>query len=417
MKVMSRKLRLCAVLLLGLAAVLSSCAKKDSKTQSEVPAKSDDGENSAAKTDAFNGWFMAQTDEAVVQSISATSELVEAQFEGKYLYPPINILDGDLDTVWCEADPDGSGIGEAITIQLEKAVSFDEIRIVNGFASGDDYYGKNNRVREIELTQVAMSPELQNEHYQRKSYVLLDGKPEWQSINFELPQTAQILTIKILDIYKGSKYDDTCLGDIQLCWKGSVIPFRNVSGIKMEQEANSRAMLGSSGDEFKKKFMNLLGDDKTAYLVRADGVSGEAKKISWEDRLFIKSISFKELEDVSREGFTTGLAREIFGYNPQENDDDSDENEWKVSTAKSLLEAYGFREGYHKAFAVEYDTWERNRPVYELGNGQIIKTQVVDYIDTRTVILVRLEDGFIWLNGVKYKLYDKPVFYCFYSEF
>lgn len=41
-------------------------------------------------------WFMAQTDHAEIQSVTATSELVEAQFQGKYLYPPINILDGDF---------------------------------------------------------------------------------------------------------------------------------------------------------------------------------------------------------------------------------------------------------------------------------------------------------------------------------
>lgn len=33
-------------------------------------------------------WFMAQTKQATVKSVIATSELVEAQFDGKYLYPP-----------------------------------------------------------------------------------------------------------------------------------------------------------------------------------------------------------------------------------------------------------------------------------------------------------------------------------------
>ena len=45
-------------------------------------------------------WFMAQTRKADAKSVLATSELVEAQFAGKYLYPPINVLDGDFATVW-----------------------------------------------------------------------------------------------------------------------------------------------------------------------------------------------------------------------------------------------------------------------------------------------------------------------------
>ncbi len=54
-------------------------------------------------------WFMVQTEKADVKSVVATSELVEAQFDGKYLYPPINILDGDFNSTWCEADKNGSG--------------------------------------------------------------------------------------------------------------------------------------------------------------------------------------------------------------------------------------------------------------------------------------------------------------------
>ena len=48
-------------------------------------------------------WFMAQTKSADLYSVGASSELVEAQYDGKYLYPPINVLDGNFDTVWCEA--------------------------------------------------------------------------------------------------------------------------------------------------------------------------------------------------------------------------------------------------------------------------------------------------------------------------
>ena len=46
-----------------------------------------------------DNWFMAQTKKAPISSITATSELIEAQYEGKYIYPPVNIVDGNLDGV------------------------------------------------------------------------------------------------------------------------------------------------------------------------------------------------------------------------------------------------------------------------------------------------------------------------------
>ena len=63
---------------------------------------------------------MAQTNSADLYSVGASSELVEAQYDGKYLYPPINVLDGNFDTVWCEAEKNGPGIGQSITIRTSK---------------------------------------------------------------------------------------------------------------------------------------------------------------------------------------------------------------------------------------------------------------------------------------------------------
>ncbi|MDC7224888.1 MAG: nicotine adenine dinucleotide glycohydrolase, partial [Spirochaetales bacterium] len=89
---------------------------------------------------AQDNWFEAQSDRASVKSIVSTSELVEGQYAGKYIYPPVNLLDGNFDTTWCEAEEGGSGLGESITLELEEPISFDEIQLVNGFASGNDYY-------------------------------------------------------------------------------------------------------------------------------------------------------------------------------------------------------------------------------------------------------------------------------------
>ena len=189
---------------------------------------------------AFAGdWFMAQTNSADLYSVGASSELVEAQYDGKYLYPPINVLDGNFDTVWCEAEKNGPGIGQSITIVFSGPVSFDRIEIINGFASKThpDYYKKNNRVKKIQITQTA------GKHYQQGTYNLADNAPRWQPIVFTHAQTAQTIVLKIADVYKGDKYDDTCIAGFRLIYKGKEIPYTNVAKIKAVQEENSKLML------------------------------------------------------------------------------------------------------------------------------------------------------------------------------
>jgi hypothetical protein len=327
-------------------------------------------------------WFMAQTETATIQSILATSELVEAQYEGKYLYPPVNVLDGDFSTTWCEADAGGPGIGESITIEFAEPVSFDEIQIVNGFASGSDFYHKNNRVASILLTQVA------GKHFQQKSYKLLDDVAGWQPIKFDLPQTARTLTLKIEAVYKGTKYDDTCLSDLRLLYKGRVIPFKNVETLRAAQEENSRMLLSSDSASFKKNFLSLFqpGSDGRRCLYLA-----------------------------SPSGFGYVL------YNPEGDSIQMNAAEYQAPIAENGLEAWiednkiynkeSF-EGYHRA---NYDylvhpliTWTgRGGPSYELGNYRILETTTTDYVETKTVILLKLDGRKgVYVNGAYYSIPD-----------
>ncbi len=237
-------------------------------------------------------WFMAQTEAATVDSITATSELVEGQFDGKYLYPPINILDGKLATAWCEADAGGSGIGESLTIQLAAPVSFDEIQIVNGFVHEGDYYNKNNRVAVLTITQVA------GEHFQQKKYQLKDKVETWQSVKFDLPQTAQTITLKIEAIFKGFRYDDTCISDFRLLYKGAVIPFRNVDAIRLVQEENSKAMLKTDIKGFSQAFYALFKGE-ALYLLGPDGREGyvlQKSPLAMESAIFDRPKPEKDLD-------------------------------------------------------------------------------------------------------------------------
>lgn len=349
---------------------------------------------------AQENWFMAQTDSASVQSVNATSELVEAQFEGKYLYPPINILDGDFSTTWCEAQENGPGIGESITIELSQAVSFDEIQIVNGFAT-KDYYKKNNRVKTILLTQVA------DKHYQQKEYTLQDNKADWQSIKFSLPQTAQTITIKITSVYKGSKYDDTCISDFRLLYKGKVIPFKNVSKIKAVQEENSKYLLTSSAKTFEQDFMALF--DKYGkkdnynrlyfYLAAEDGSFFEVKKLS-QDEITLKTYRKRCL--ITNPKNYDAVLSEVKKAMP-----DLAESLSNRATHYSLNKD----SATHVMFGTGGYTPEYGAVEYYLENCRIIKKEWIDYVETTTIQIIKLDGKNMYINGVKYEIVNPDEVY------
>lgn len=336
-----------------------------------------------------SAWFMSQTEKAPVESVLATSELVEAQFSGKYLYPPINVLDGDFSTVWCEAQKDGPGIGESITIEFSEAVSFDEIQIVNGFAH-KDYYAKNNRVKTLTLTQTA------GKHFQQKDYTLLDEKPDWQSIPFALTQTAQTLTFKIASVYKGAKYDDTCIGDIRLLYKGKVLPFENVEPLKAAQEENSKLMLKNSEKDFKKEFYALFGGEYYLYLRNEKGggfLVYEDPRLGFymEDCVFVKAMS---KNDIFNKYFKYGVPPNI----------EMRLKDYKQENYDYIIPRISWR-----------SYWDETR--FKLSNYRILKYETIQYVETVTAMLVKLDGKTVYLNGVKYTVLNpKRVIDVTYDE-
>ena len=354
-------------------------------------------------------WFMAQTEKADLKSVVATSELVEAQFDGKYLYPPINILDGDFNSTWCEADQNGSGIGESITVEFTEPVSFDEIQLVNGFAS-KDYYKKNNRVKSIVLTQVA------GLHFQQKEYALKDDTQDWQSINFALPQTAQTITIKITEVYRGSKYDDTCLCDIRLLYKGKVIPFTGVAELKKVQEENSKLMLKSNKADFEKQFFALFYGNNCMYL--KSQIDDSAIVITRNGSSYIQNVqelAGKYIKNGSKAEIVRQIKNTGYAYHEYRNGEKDDfylkvENDDYASWFN-----IAFKESEKSDADYLLIGWEGYGPRrrWSLGNFRIIETEYVDYVETTTATIIKIEGNTIYWNGVPYTvLTEKQVCDC-----
>ena len=140
-------------------------------------------------------------------------------------FSPGSLFDGVPETAWCEGVP-GAGIGEYAAFETSKP-SFglvlqngfnrflgfpDEYFDSGNFARNDqddarglkDYFTLNNRIKKLDIVSVSG----------KMLYSLnLKDSRETQSFPFvELDPGRYRLVIK--DVYKGTKWDDTCLGEV-----------------------------------------------------------------------------------------------------------------------------------------------------------------------------------------------------------
>lgn len=281
-------------------------------------------------------WRMGNTDVAIVESISTSSELVEAQFAGKYLYPPVNVLDGNKDTTWAEAISTGPGIGENITVSFTKPVSFNEIQIINGFASGNDLYNKNNRVKRVQITQV------DGLHFQNQEFTLNDASPSWQPIKYALPQTARVITFTVLDVYKGYRYDDTCLSDIRFLYNGAVIPYEGVELIRQVQEEAARLKITDSFKELQQTLLVRLGASGVFYHAASEdafyfNAEQQVQNFILAGRYISRAVSTRKVDDFDRAIDSVRSLSRPSTYRIQDNRIVIHQTVDYISTNKSLL--------------------------------------------------------------------------------
>ncbi len=142
-------------------------------------------------------WFLKQ----VKYTVSATSSLAD---EKDITYKAEN-LKNHWNDVWSEGVK-GSGIGESIVFKLIKPTKLTAISIKNGHHKSDQLYTKNNRVKQMELLINGKDKRLINlaDMPTEKRYLL----------EYKKPISSIKLTIKA--VYKGSKYDDTCISSFSL---------------------------------------------------------------------------------------------------------------------------------------------------------------------------------------------------------
>ena len=142
--------------------------------------------------------------------------------EGKKEYKVEELSNCNVDTPWVEGVK-GDGIGEGFTIDKitisGKKNPFPYLLIMNGYISYEKpyLYKQNNRIKKIKVTGLSSG----------KSKVLdvLDT-PHPQTVDISFITEKEDIRVEIADVYKGSKYDDTCL-NFCVTYPVKVIPYED----------------------------------------------------------------------------------------------------------------------------------------------------------------------------------------------
>ncbi len=135
-------------------------------------------------------------------------------------YPVENLRKLVVDTPWVEGVA-GDGIGEGFTIQgrqFKKPLG-PYLLLINGYISYEKpyLYKQNNRIKKIKVTGLKSG----------KSKILdvLDT-PHPQTVDISFITQPEDIRVEIAEVYKGTKYDDTCL-HYCFAYDEEVIPYEN----------------------------------------------------------------------------------------------------------------------------------------------------------------------------------------------
>ena len=166
----------------------------------EISEKFEEEEKSA---EVVSDDFTDEVEKITIYTIDADTVLVSSVGNS---YVPENMIDGDRTTSWQEGAED-FGEGNNITISFDSRTDISYIVIYNGNQYSEEYYYQNNRLKDINIIVEDEDFPIELEDAMDPQIIKLDGVKECENISLE-----------IVSVYAGSKYNDTCVSEIE-CYK------------------------------------------------------------------------------------------------------------------------------------------------------------------------------------------------------
>ncbi|MDR3767417.1 MAG: VWA domain-containing protein [Butyricicoccus sp.] len=151
--------------------------------------------------------YAEQISNAIISDVTASSHLEEYyQSTGALYHVAENTVDGSYRTAWVE-NTSGDGVGEWIQLSFDRTYTINGLEVSNGYKKSADLYTKNNRPCEVRL-------HFSDGSYQ--DYTLDDVFEGAQRLTFPEPVTTNSIRIEIRSVYLGTKYQDTCITELQV---------------------------------------------------------------------------------------------------------------------------------------------------------------------------------------------------------
>jgi hypothetical protein len=120
----------------------------------------------------------------------------------RHSYEPMKATDGMKSTAWVEGVP-GPGIGEWIELAFPQETEIWEVGLDVGFDESESLFYANNRVRKARL------------HFSDDSPLEVTAQDIRGIQYFRIPFVRTTFArLEILDVYPGTRWDDTCLAEI-----------------------------------------------------------------------------------------------------------------------------------------------------------------------------------------------------------
>lgn len=151
-------------------------------------------------------------------SIQASACLFDSKCPFKYSIQ--NAFDGNPATSYVENTEDDLMKIEFQHIEKYKVIS---LAMINGYAASEQLYLNNNRVADLQYNSKG------NENFIQK-ITLEDRKMDYQIFSNCFPNNPFAIASGVKNIYKGDKYSDTCLAEINLLCKSNNYLFGELYG-------------------------------------------------------------------------------------------------------------------------------------------------------------------------------------------
>jgi len=259
----------------------------------------------------------------VVQSIlmSGGSVLDEWRIPGKY--SPVKAFDGNPLTCFAE----GSDINLfSIRVKFNRGGYVDHINLLNGICKSKELFIKNNRIKVLYL-----HFSLGNRNIAREK-ILIKDTDKFQML--KLKQRYYLDSIFIVAIgeeYKGTKYNDTCISEIEFYDEGKKIEIENIDELQKSylKKSNDILIRALSGHSYKFRPVNHVNRVHVIHFSKSG-------RIKFSHSVFHSNINPDEIMD------------EFFPF-----------DEWKVKNLKLFLRR------------ISDSKWVQVKYINDVGGGEV----------------------------------------------